>query len=61
MAFTLIGGTAIGTVLILLFLPALYVAWFRIKPAPEASHAEVAPSAKSTDWVPGSEELFEIP
>ena len=32
MADTLIGGTAVGTVLILLFLPALYVAWFRIKP-----------------------------
>jgi hypothetical protein len=28
----LIGGTAVGTVLILLFLPALYAAWFRIKP-----------------------------
>src|SRR5579863_8458393 len=33
MAYTLIGGTAIGTALILLFLPALYAAWFRIKPA----------------------------
>jgi multidrug efflux pump subunit AcrB len=37
MAFTLIGGTAVGTVLILLFLPALYAAWFRIKPTPEAN------------------------
>ena len=36
MAFTLIGGTAVGTVLILLFLPALYAAWFRIKPSPKA-------------------------
>jgi hypothetical protein len=40
MAYTLIGGTAVGTVLILLFVPALYAAWFRIKPtadeAPEA-------------------------
>ena len=33
MAYTLIGGTAVGTVLILLFLPALYAVWFRIKPA----------------------------
>jgi multidrug efflux pump subunit AcrB len=33
MAFTLIGGTAVGTVLILLFLPALYAIWFRVKPA----------------------------
>ena len=32
MAYTPIGGTAAGTVLILLFLPALYAAWFRIKP-----------------------------
>lgn len=32
MAYTLIGGTAAGTVMILLFLPALYAVWFRIKP-----------------------------
>lgn len=38
MAYTLIGGTAVGTVLILLFLPALYAAWFRIKPTPDQSH-----------------------
>jgi hypothetical protein len=34
MAYTLIGGTAIGTVLILVFLPALYAIWFRVKPLP---------------------------
>lgn len=39
MAYTLIGGTAAGTVLILLFLPALYAVWFRIKPTPEMEHA----------------------
>jgi hypothetical protein len=38
MAYTLIGGTAAGTVLILLFLPALYAAWFRIKPAADDVH-----------------------
>ncbi|WP_226583675.1 efflux RND transporter permease subunit [Acuticoccus sediminis] len=32
MAYALIGGTAVGTVIILLFLPALYAAWFRIRP-----------------------------
>lgn len=32
MAFTLIGGTAMGTVLTLLFLPALYALWFKIEP-----------------------------
>jgi len=32
MAYTSIGGTAVGTVLILLFLPALYAIWFKVKP-----------------------------
>jgi hypothetical protein len=32
LAFTLIGGTAVGTVLTLLFLPALYSIWFGVKP-----------------------------
>src|SRR5207248_3092735 len=34
MAYTLIGGTALGTVLILVFLPALYAIWFRVRPLP---------------------------
>jgi Cu/Ag efflux pump CusA len=39
MAFTIVGGLAGATVLTLLFLPALYVAWFRIKePQAETSH-----------------------
>ena len=33
MAFAIIGGLAVATVLTLLFLPALYVAWHRIHPA----------------------------
>jgi multidrug efflux pump subunit AcrB len=33
LAYTLIGGTAGGTILILIFLPALYAIWFRVKPA----------------------------
>jgi multidrug efflux pump subunit AcrB len=33
MAFTLIGGTAVGTVLTLVFLPALYALWFRFRPS----------------------------
>jgi hypothetical protein len=32
LAYTLIGGTAAGTVLTLVFLPALYSIWFRVKP-----------------------------
>ena len=48
MAFAMMGGIIVGTVLTLLFLPALYVAWFRIKaparspePASEAAHPEL--------------------
>ncbi|WP_377844023.1 efflux RND transporter permease subunit [Bosea sp. UC22_33] len=54
MAYTLIGGTAVGTVLILLFLPALYAAWFRVKRAggsldprnssPPPNHALIQPA-----------------
>jgi multidrug efflux pump subunit AcrB len=44
MACTLIGGTAAGTLLTLLFLPALYAIWFRVRKP--ASHAlTVAPLA----------------
>ncbi|MDE3176382.1 MAG: efflux RND transporter permease subunit [Pseudomonadota bacterium] len=31
MAYAMMGGIVVGTVLTLLFLPALYVAWFRVK------------------------------
>ena len=31
MAYAVIGGLFVATLLTLLFLPALYVAWFRIK------------------------------
>ena len=39
LAYTLIGGTFAGTVLTLVFLPALYAIWFRIKQAPEGRPA----------------------
>ena len=32
LAYTLIGGTFAGTVLTLVFLPAMYAIWFRIRP-----------------------------
>lgn len=38
MAYTLIGGTAVGTILILLFLPALYGIWFGVKPSESPQH-----------------------
>jgi multidrug efflux pump subunit AcrB len=34
LAYTLIGGTFAGTILTLVFLPAMYSIWFRIRPAP---------------------------
>ncbi|WP_281061365.1 efflux RND transporter permease subunit [Sphingobium sp. Sx8-8] len=43
LAFTLIGGTIGGTALTLIFLPALYAIWFRIRPddrAPTAPHPQ---------------------
>jgi multidrug efflux pump subunit AcrB len=43
MAFAIMGGLAVATLLTLIFLPALYVAWFRIK---EPSHPEVAAEAE---------------
>jgi len=33
------GGTAAGTLLILLFLPALHAAWFRINPTADEAHS----------------------
>lgn len=42
MAFTLIGGTAVGTFLILLFLPALYAIWFRVRPIEDVHHVHTA-------------------
>jgi multidrug efflux pump subunit AcrB len=43
LAYTLIGGTAVGTVLVLMFLPALYAIWFKVKPlgAEDLSKASV--------------------
>jgi multidrug efflux pump subunit AcrB len=43
MAFTLIGGTLGGTVLTLVFLPALYALWYRITPDPEKEPTTATP------------------
>jgi multidrug efflux pump subunit AcrB len=39
LAYTLIGGTFGGTILTLVFLPALYAIWFKIKPAASDENA----------------------
>ena len=43
MAYAMMGGIIVGTLLTLLFLPALYVAWFRIK-APAAAKTQPVPA-----------------
>jgi len=46
MAYAVIGGLLVATALTLLFLPALYVAWFRIKePARDAEEQSAGPAA----------------
>ncbi|MCO7247302.1 efflux RND transporter permease subunit [Halomonas sp. Mc5H-6] len=38
LAYTLIGGTFAGTILTLVFLPAMYAIWFKIKPTPRGGN-----------------------
>ena len=45
LAYTLIGGTFAGTVMTLVFLPAMYAIWFRIAPAPEPARDMAAAPA----------------
>jgi hypothetical protein len=51
LAYTLIGGTFGGTVLTLVFLPALYAIWFKIQPA--AQGGQVATSRFALASPPG--------
>jgi len=46
LAYVLIGGVGVGTVLTLLFLPALYAIWFKVKRPATPAHS-VAPAAIS--------------
>jgi multidrug efflux pump subunit AcrB len=58
MAFAIIGGLTVATVLTLIFLPALYVAWFRVaEPAPHVS----APSEPASPISPLSEPALHTP
>jgi multidrug efflux pump subunit AcrB len=45
MAYAMMGGIIVGTLLTLLFLPALYVAWFRIHPV----HDDGRPTSETVD------------
>jgi multidrug efflux pump subunit AcrB len=46
LAYTLIGGTFAGTVLTLVFLPALYAIWFKIEPTTERDPASLIRTAR---------------
>lgn len=46
MAYAVMGGLAVATLLTLVFLPALYVAWFRIKPPAVSVEAETVGSTR---------------
>lgn len=46
MAYAMMGGIIVGTGLTLLFLPALYVAWFRIRPPAPAARASAEPATQ---------------
>lgn len=48
MAYVLIGGTAVGTVLTLAFLPALYAIWFRVRLVDSTASSPLA-----MHWVAG--------
>lgn len=48
LAYTLIGGTFAGTILTLVFLPAMYSIWFKIRPEAGESRAALEPSASVT-------------
>ncbi len=45
MAYAMIGGILAATVLTLLFLPALYVAWYRVKAPPRGAASSPSPAA----------------
>jgi multidrug efflux pump subunit AcrB len=51
LAYVLIGGVGVGTLLTLLFLPALYALWFRVRRAPGAVPA---PGGQGTTPAPAS-------
>lgn len=44
LAYVLIGGVGAGTVLTLLFLPALYAIWFKVKKPIDRQHREMTPA-----------------
>jgi multidrug efflux pump subunit AcrB len=54
MAYAMMGGIIVGTLLTLLFLPALYVAWFRIQPV-QGDRPPTHETADFAHYIPSSE------
>jgi multidrug efflux pump len=52
MAVAIMGGLVVATVLTLLFLPALYAAWFRVKPVVPAAKRADEPRARAPEAAP---------
>jgi len=52
LAYTLIGGTFAGTIMTLVFLPAMYAIWFKIAPAPARTPAPVGTNAMAAPPAP---------
>ena len=54
MAYAIIGGLFVATLLTLLFLPALYVAWFRVKEpqrSPNRASERGYPRSPNSAWM----------
>lgn len=54
MAYAMMGGIIVGTLLTLLFLPALYVAWFKIHPDHGDDHVRPETGTKAAAHDPSA-------
>jgi multidrug efflux pump subunit AcrB len=54
MAYAMIGGISIATLLTLVFVPALYVAWFKIREPKSASTSLAAPLGRCSAVAPAT-------
>ncbi len=60
MAYAMMGGIIVGTVLTLLFLPALYVAWFRIQEPVQSSPPAMHDYSRAEQTVQSTEENYAV-
>jgi multidrug efflux pump subunit AcrB len=52
LAYTLIGGTFVGTIMTLVFLPAMYAIWFKIRPDNTGQTETASTQASLVDRTP---------